>query len=140
MANITLNFTFPLNDSLQIGDTVYYLNTTAETITDGGYVLDQATGVFSENLSGNPTQAHGSQSDIIEIGKAVEITATSIKCVIPASTDRPSNGSSFILFSKDNRANMSTLAGYYAEAKFENNSTEFAELYSVGSEIVESSK
>ena len=35
---------------------------------------------------------------------------------------------------------MSTLAGYYAEVEFVNDSTEYAEIFSVGSEIVESSK
>jgi hypothetical protein len=32
------------------------------------------------------------------------------------------------------------LKGYYAEAQFVNNATDYAELYSVGAEIFESSK
>jgi len=35
---------------------------------------------------------------------------------------------------------MNGLGGYYAEAKFENNSKEKAELFTVSSEITESSK
>ena len=50
------------------------------------------------------------------------------------------NSLSFILFVKDNTANTSSLSGYYAEAKFVNNSTTGVELFSVGSEIFESSK
>ena len=44
------------------------------------------------------------------------------------------------MFSKDNKANLSSLLGYYAETKFVNNSTEEAELFSVGTEVFESSK
>ena len=44
------------------------------------------------------------------------------------------------MFSKDNSANLTSLTGYYALAKFENNSEEKAELYAVGSEISISSK
>jgi len=46
----------------------------------------------------------------------------------------------FIMFSKDNGANLTSLKGYYADARFENNSKEKAELYAVSSQIVESSK
>ena len=44
------------------------------------------------------------------------------------------------MFAKDSRINLSGLVGYYAEAKFKNNSQEKAEMYSVGSEITPSSK
>ena len=48
--------------------------------------------------------------------------------------------SSFIMFSKDNKANMSSILGYYASAQFRNNSTDEAELFNVGMDIFESSK
>ena len=48
--------------------------------------------------------------------------------------------SSFISFLKNNQVNKKSVKGYYAEVKFVNNSTEKAELFSVGSEISESSK
>ena len=48
--------------------------------------------------------------------------------------------SSFILFSKTALVNTSGLKGYYAEAQFKNDSTDYAELFLVGSEIFESSK
>jgi hypothetical protein len=41
---------------------------------------------------------------------------------------------------KDNKANLSSLLGYYAEVKFKNTSTTDAELFSVGMDIFESSK
>ena len=37
----------------------------------------------------------------------------------------------FILFSKDNKANLSSILGYYAEVKLVNNSTTQAEPFSV---------
>ena len=49
------------------------------------------------------------------------------------------NGS-FIMFSKSNSVNMSALKGYYAEVEFKNESSDKIELFSVGSEINESSK
>ena len=44
------------------------------------------------------------------------------------------------MFSKDNKANMASLLGYYASAQFRNNSTDEADLFNVGVEVVESSK
>ena len=46
----------------------------------------------------------------------------------------------YIYFVKDSRANVSGVSGYYAEVKLTNNKTSKAELFSVGSEISESSK
>ena len=47
---------------------------------------------------------------------------------------------SFIMFSKDNKVNLSSVLGYYASATFRNDSTEKAELFNVGADIFESSK
>jgi len=120
MPSITIPFNHTINVSVSIGDLAYYMNT------------NQGSGV---------PNAHGSQSDIEPMGAitAIDRVNNTITCDIPANTTRPTT-SSFILFSKDNRANMSSLAGYYAEVKMENNDYENVELFSVGSEIVESSK
>mgnify|MGYP003677008840 FL=1 len=48
--------------------------------------------------------------------------------------------SDFIMFAKNHAVNTSSLLGYFADVKFENNSTDKIELFSVGSEITESSK
>tara|TARA_R100000781_G_C4037118_1_gene112696 strand:- start:63 stop:719 length:657 start_codon:yes stop_codon:yes gene_type:complete len=47
---------------------------------------------------------------------------------------------SFIMFSKDNKVNMSSLLGYYASVEFRNSSQEKAELFNVGVDFFESSK
>lgn len=49
-------------------------------------------------------------------------------------------GGSFIMFTKDNKVNMSSLLGYYASVEFRNSSNEKAELFSVGTSFFESSK
>lgn len=120
MALITLTFSNPLNASCQVGDTAYYVNTQ----TDGGFTTS----------SGN----------IVEIGQIREIDNTDpnapiVKCHTTANGDL--NGTSkFILFSKDNKANMGSLMGYYSEVKMSNNSTAESKLFSVGTEIALSSK
>ena len=46
----------------------------------------------------------------------------------------------YIMFTKDNRANLSNVKGYYAEIEFRNNSREEAELFAVTMRVGESSK
>lgn len=115
MGVITLTFAQPLNQSLQIGDIVYYTSTS----TVGGFT----TG-----------------GSIIKMGSVVTIPSqTVLTCNIDDETDRP-GATDFILFSKDNQANMASLLGYFAEVHLKNNATIKAELFSVGSEFSESSK
>ena len=122
MPNITVTFSFDLNESVQLGDTLHYVNPTNDTLKGGDVI---------------PFNNDG----IIEVGEitTVNYATNTIVADIQNSTALPT-GTSFFLFSKDNRANMASLLGYYAEIEFTNNSTEKAELYSAGSEIFESSK
>ena len=46
----------------------------------------------------------------------------------------------FIMFSKNNEVNNTSLLGYYAEIKLTNNSIDEAELFALSSEIAPSSK
>ena len=77
--------------------------------------------------------------NVVLIGKITAVTGNSITADISPSTNRPLT-SSFILFSKTASVNTSGLKGYYAETQFKNNSLSSAELFSVGGEVVESSK
>ena len=116
---ITLTFEHPLNHSLQVGDTVWY----TEVLPNGGYdVAPTANKLGRVEEISDQYQAHE-----IKVSNNVLTTA-------------PALGNKYIMFSKDNKANLTSLVGYYAEAKFENDSTEKAELFSVNSEIVPSSK
>lgn len=115
-ASTVLTFTEPLNISCQVGDTAYYMSSTAAS---GGFTT-------------------GAHSNIIEIGIITNITGLVITIGDSFVASVP-NGS-FILFSKDNKVNLSSLLGYYAELKIVNASTEEAELFSVGVDTFESSK
>ena len=79
--------------------------------------------------------------NVIKLGPIVDVSYinNTITVDLANSTVLPSTND-FIFFAKDNRANMTSLLGYYNEVEMTNNSTSKAELYSVGTEIVESSK
>jgi len=113
---ITINFAGNINnESLQIGDLAYY-------------VTPSEIGGFNQST----------ESPIL-IGPIEAITLNTIDVDNSATGEEP-EPNDFIMFAKDSRINLSGLVGYYAEAKFKNNSTEKAEMYSVGSEITPSSK
>jgi len=124
---ITLTFQQELNNSLQVGDTIWYVSQLNINQT-GGYDV-------------------GKKEKITKLGAVVEINDNLNQILISNSfTITPpqfmtSNlTDAFIMFSKDNGANLTSLKGYCADARFENNSKEKAELYAVSSQIVESSK
>ena len=119
---ITISFPNPINVSVQVGDIAYYLSSTT-------------------NLG---THKHSNYNDIIKIGNIIGVNrvGNSIRCnwnPIPSTALFPLKGA-FIMFSKDNKANLSSLLGYYAEVQFVNNSKKEAELFSVGADIFISSK
>tara|TARA_Y100001963_G_scaffold134344_1_gene194867 strand:- start:787 stop:1110 length:324 start_codon:yes stop_codon:yes gene_type:complete len=76
---------------------------------------------------------------VVELGKLLTISGKTITCEMDQNQANPSNNS-FILFSKDNRKNLTSITGYYAEVEMKNDSQEYAEIFAVGSEIFESSK
>jgi len=76
---------------------------------------------------------------VIEIGKILTINGKVITCEIEDNQVNPS-ADAFILFSKDNRKNLTSITGYYAEVEMRNDSHEYAEIFTIGSEIFESSK
>tara|TARA_R110002124_G_scaffold22994_4_gene85746 strand:+ start:8025 stop:8381 length:357 start_codon:yes stop_codon:yes gene_type:complete len=118
MATINLPFAYNINDSLQVGDNVYSC-------------APATTGQFKFT---------NSDSGITKLGTCSSISATSIQVdtgslnfVLPVS-------GSFILFNKDNEANLNSVLGYYAEVKMVNNSKTEAELFAVSANVAESSK
>jgi len=113
MDQITLTFPNPLNVSVQIGDVAYF--------TDSPNVY-----------KGQVLEKIGAITNIIQ-------GLNTIVCEIPPYQSRPTS-TSFILFQKDNTTNGGSLLGYFARVQLRNGSTEEAELFSVGSEVFESSK
>ena len=83
--------------------------------------------------------------NMVKFGKVTNITQNTItvdETVFPESpggTPDPTHGA-FILFAKNQVVNTSSLLGYYADVKLENNSKNKAEIFSLSSEITESSK
>ena len=119
MAVIELQFTNAINTSLQVGDIVYYCNPVS---------------------SGKGSITTNTFDEIIKLGDCSVVSANSIRVQnVPSNIAAP-NQNSFILFSKDNEVNLSTLKGYFAKTELRNNSTTEAELFSIGVEVVESSK
>ena len=110
----TMQFDNGVNASLQVGDRIYYRVGTQ-------YEDSGATVLFGivENINAN--------SVVVD------------ESITPQGTPDPDAGD-FIFFVKSNAVNSSSLLGYYADLKFENNSYYKAELFSVSAEITESSK
>ena len=121
MPSLTLTFTAPLNVSCQVGDTAYFV----ETSSSGG---------FQTNAENN----------IVEIGQIMQITnaqsnSPTIICETSLGGDIDSQ-TRFIMFSKDNKANLSSVLGYFASTKLVNETIiGRSELYSVSVDTFESS-
>ena len=125
MAIISIQLTFDnINVSAQVGDIVYYTN---GGNTTGGF--NQA-GLANTIRLGPIIAMNGNtitvQYDDLNVGNGPVLLSPSV--------------GSFISFAKDKKANTSSLLGYYMSVNFVNDSKEKAELFAVGSEIVESSK
>ena len=118
MATISLQFPSPINASVQVGDITYFSNPS----TLGGF-----------NVGNNLTQI-GEIQTITDNGTNVTMVCTYNQ------NNTPPTSTSFILFSKDNLINLSSLVGYYGEFKFVNNSKQEAELFATSCEVSESSK
>ena len=155
MPIVQIEFRNPLNTSVQVGDTAYFINPIPVGVSQNRNPLPNTT---------TPHQT-GGQEDIIKIGE-IKTTGPSVNTFQCAPTgvnvacmkcDMPQDlynahfntgclsanclaANSFIMFSKDNKANTSSMLGYYASAQFTNDSTEEAELFDVGVDIFESSK
>ena len=134
MALITIPFSFPLNVSVDVGDTAY--------VADFGFSVGGQSGAH----------VHSRQGDIKEIGEIIEISPLLINGESFIIVDDTQTGFSpnninapndFIMFSKDNRVNLSNILGYYAKIKMINNLSgagKAAELFSAGAEVTQSSK
>ena len=135
MAIITLTFNHDINASVQVRDVAYYVTTdpvgpnkiwastsTPHMTKDKESVIMMGPIVNINAWNGNITTIDVDMDDglIAQHG-------------LPAVDD-------FIMFSKDNKVNLSSLLGYYSLIKLRNNSKEKSEMFSVAANFVESSK
>ena len=120
MNTATLPFSGAINTSLQIGDMIYYSTPTSggpgsgiQTVTDGNiYQLGIVTFIG---------------------GSTITVVYDDVNVSLPLAGD-------YIMFEKNKEVNSSSIKGYYAEVEFKNYSTEDVELFSIGSEVSESSR
>ena len=132
MAIIKINFTNPINASVQTGDSVYYS------------IPDNNQGGFNQ-----PTNAVSTAPIFLGIITLVDPPTSGPPLIIyPITVNTgmnmfPSNfdpHTVYIFFSKDNTANMTSLAGYYAKTRVVNNSTTEGEIFAISSDYNESSR
>ena len=121
--------TTTFNTSLQIGDMVYF--SPKSDIVDGGF----DTGL---DETGSAMYELGVLVDIINNQLIVQYDETIIGC--PSCTIALPVIGDFIMFQKNKQVNNSSILGYYMEATFKNFSRDKIELFSIGSEVSESSK
>ena len=124
-----------LNESLQLGDTIYFcknenyggfdtVDNSIPALTNTGVV------VLGELVGMNTGQFGEADSITVDIPSMTQAEIASLNVT----------QGDFIMFSKSNEANLSSLVGYYAEATFVNNSSHKAELFAVSTEASPSSK
>lgn len=119
MADIKIKFADKPSNSLQAGDLIFYTPTTQ----DGNHT-DSLGGIVKLGVLKSITIVEGEYVLLIDaFNYAVEPT-----------------DSDYFFFVKNNNVNKSGLKGYYSEVKLKNDSVSKAELFSIGSEISESSK
>ena len=112
MAVITMTFAKNVNKSVQVGDVIYNCVVTTGT---------------------------GAVASPIQFGTCTAVSGKTLSCNIPTGTTRPLT-TDFIMFSKDNKGNLSSIDGYYAEIEMKNDDRAAVELFAVGSEFFASSK
>lgn len=126
-----IQFSDPINFSVQIGDLAWYIPTGTSGVPGNQY----STGQVSNNT--NPA------NNAVLMGEITNINRTTIPHSINIPSIGPSNtpfAQDFIMFSKNNKANLTSILGYYARVTMVNRSKGKIELFSVASEISQSSK
>ena len=160
---IVIHFPFAINFSLQIGDMVYYVpyDVNSNVTSNSANLPVQAIGQQNQFFV-NTTPIGSNIAFPIEIGTVQEMgfgqypgtpnttfgnTITDPVQWITIDTSTVTSGhavttvpaGAMLMFSKDNKVNLSTLSGYYALAEFKNNSKVRAEMFAVNAQMEPSS-
>ena len=140
---ITLNFDIKnLNNSLQVGDMIYATPTTQQvsSVTDLEDASLSGSGTGNMQLVGvlRKIEQPSSGLVVLEVDNDLNNPINAQMVAASGSLYNP-QPNDFLMFSKYSQTD-GDVNGYYAEATFKNNSTEKAELFSVGSEITINSK
>ena len=127
MATWTIQISRDQYPSLQVGDIVYFKNADNLNVVDG----------FQQGSSGTRL------GDVASINNTTSLDdGTKTTTLVIGSVNGSANPSinDFLFFIKDMTVNMSSLLGYFAKMQFKNTDKRKAELFSVSTEIDESSK
>lgn len=127
MISQVLTFSSDVNASLQVGDLVYY----SPTNTTGGFNTVSTSNIVTFGIC---TAIYNNGNTSLSIPKY------SIVVLYDNTSVSTPNVNDYIMFGKNKEANSSSLIGYYAEITFDNYDTNKVELFSVGTEVSESSK
>ena len=99
--------------------------------------------VAGEDRAHDQVYKKASNGTVTHLGDLVVVnkTAKTIDVSVDSSLTKPvvSSGE-FIFFGKNQTTGTSGMTGYYAEVEMKNDSTSYAELFAVSSEVFESSK
>ena len=125
MPTLSLNFNNnPAELGVTAGDSIYYI--------DSSNISTDASFSVSNNLD-----------NIILIGSVTQVINNDPFFTIAVSNTNPitlPTANDYIFFSKNNSNNQGSVLGYYADLKFTNDSTEFAEIFQITVGAEESSK
>ena len=123
-----LRFGHALNVSIQPGDMVMYCTTTTKTA--GGGEFEQSGKIFTSIDMTRPKK----------FGYAIKVNHSLKTVLVNEITPgvKPANDD-YIFFSKDRRANISGVIGYFAETKYVNDSKMASEIFATAIDYVESS-
>ena len=128
----TLTFSGNINVSLQPGDIIYY--STPQSIGASGInTVGAATNVVT----------FGVCTAVFNEGSTTTVPVVPPHSIVVSydnNTTLPPAVGDYIMFSKNKQVNSSGVKGYFAKVEFKNSSTEKAELFSIGSQVSESSK
>ena len=122
-----------INTSLQIGDIIYYSRQSD--------VIDSANNNFDTGFNQTTSLVYrlGTLIDIDTANSNIKVIYDDTILGVTGGPALPTIGD-FLMFQKDTRVNTSSVLGYYMKANFINSSRAKIELFSVGSEVSESSK
>ena len=134
-STVTYSFNTTINRSVQIGDVLYY----AAVGVDGNFF----GGGANIAIDTRPVDTVSNYNKIKKAGIITSITRTASGGSIIIEQDvlvpLPADGD-FIFFSKEASVNNSSMLGYFAEVKLENDSNKKIELFNIATDVFESSK
>ena len=121
-----LHFNYTLNVSVQPGDMIMYATTDPSSASS----FPQSGRNFGSSVMTKPIK----YGNIIEVNHNKKwVLVNNISGVPDPTTDQ------YIFFSKDRRANISGVVGYFAETKYVNDSKRKSEIFATAVDYVESS-